>query len=198
MRFRGRWLAALAVAVTLVGACSGDDSDDGDPGTTEAAETSESTSSTDTSSSSTTDPDAAVEAEVEAAYLAQWDAYVEILGAPDPSNPLIDQHYTGASKAALLDTITQLALDGTAIRLPDDPSNFEVQISDIDPTVQAATVHSCVVDGLVVFKRDTGEIVNDRVVTTIFEAKLEESDGAWRLSEHIVVDDQEGRGKCVG
>ncbi|MDZ7674592.1 MAG: hypothetical protein U5K30_05940 [Acidimicrobiales bacterium] len=83
--------ACLLAAITVVGACSGND-DDASPVTVDPDSTTTSETTTTTESTTTTEnPEAAVEQ----AFYAQWDAFVEILEDPDPANPLIEEHFTG-------------------------------------------------------------------------------------------------------
>lgn len=187
---RARIGTVLLAAALLVGACGDDDAGGSD--VTVPADPNSSTSSSTTSSSTTTaDPAGAVEQ----AFYDQWDAFVEITSAPDVDNPLIDEYFTGEAKQALLDGVSKLIADGQAIRLPEDPSDFEPRIVEIRMEGESsAVVYECTVEALVIVDQATGEVVDDAV--SEFESRnvFERVDGRFKVSE--TADPPEGEPGC--
>ncbi len=191
-------LAATLVMALTVAACGDDDTtspvtvpDDGSSTTTP-------TTSTTTPPEPAEDPDAETRQAIEQAYFDQWDAFIEILSDPDPANPLIDQHFAGASKDALLDTISMDIAEGVVTRPPEDPSDFQPGIESlelVDSTT--ATVIECTIDGLVVERRDTGEVVNDRVSIVRLQNRFELIDGRWKVSSTKLIERLEGSDTCA-
>lgn len=186
-------IAAMALTITLLfGACS--DSGGGEASTTVAESTT--TAEPTTTVAETTTTVSTVEDEIEAAYRAHWDAYVEIFAAPDPNNPLIDQHFTGDAKQAVLDAIARHLIDGTAVRAPDDPADFAQDVLSVDVDGGEAQVISCVVDGLVVVDSATGTAINDNLVTLRRATTMLLSDGRWKVSAGTSERLGEGRLTC--
>ena len=154
-----RFRLCLVAGALVVGACSGDDVASDvtvAPDQTTAPET----TTTEAITTTTEDPADAVEQ----AFFDQWDAYLDIVGDPDTANPLIDQHFTAGAKDAVLDGVSALIADGLAIRLPDDEADFEPRIVGaqvLSPTT--AVVFECTLEGLVIYRQDTGEIVDGAV-----------------------------------
>lgn len=179
----------LFAAALLLGACGGDATDTSN--VTVPAETSTTEPATTTTESTTTtteDPKAAVEA----AFYEHWDAFVEILEAPDPSNPLIDQYFTGAARSAVLDGVSRLIGDGHAVRLPADSSNFRPQIKSIVLLSDTeAIVYECTIDGLVVYDTSSGEIVNQSVDKIAQRNLLQLEDGSWKVSDLRDIEEDE-------
>ena len=60
-----------------------------------------------------------------------------------------------------------------------------------------AVVQECVVDDLVVVRRDGGAIVNDTIATHNVRGELQKVDGVWRVSEARLVQRWEGVAGCA-
>ncbi len=186
-------IRACLLAVALVaGACAGDDDASPDvtvdpTATTAAVEPPAETTTT------TADPRVAVEQ----AFYDQWDAFVEILEAPDPANPLIERFFTGAARDAILDTISADVEAGYITRRPDDPAHFVPGIESIEFVDEStAVVVECTIDGLVVLRSDTGEVVNDNVVTARLENTFKLEAGQWKLLTNKGLDQTDGAVAC--
>lgn len=154
-----RFRLSLLAGALLVGACTSDDEPSASTVAPDETTVPESTT-TEPTTTTTEDPAAAVEQ----AFFDQWDAYLEIVGDPDPANPLIDQHFSEEAKDAVLDGLSKLVEEGLAIRLPEDEANFEPRIVEtqvLSPTT--AAVFECTLEGLVIYRPETGEIVDDAV-----------------------------------
>lgn len=180
----GRFVGWLVAGVLLVGACGGDGGDD------RSAVTALSTSTTAAVTTTSEDPTAAVEA----AYYAQWDAFVRILADPDPANPLIDQHFTGPAKEKLLASVAEYLRLGRRLQLPESDTNFEpsaVEVRLLD--ANTADVFECTTDGLVVVG-PSGEIIDDAVVPFEARNRLVRSAGIWKVE--TTVDLEPGEPGC--
>ena len=181
---------ALVVGALVVGACAGDD--DASDVTVAPDETSVPESTTTEATTTTTeDPTVAVEQ----AFYDQWDAFVEILEDPDPSNPLIEQHFSGDAKDAVLDGVSSLIADGLAIRTPDNEANFEpriVEVRILSPT--SAAVFECTLEGLVIYHQESGDVVEDAVSEFESRNDFEMIDGRYVVTS--TRDIEEGEPGC--
>lgn len=198
MGITGRRVATVAVAMCLVvptAACSGDD-DDSTTVITDPVQTTETTEASTSSTTAAEDPDAAVKAEVEAAYLAYWDAVPQFFNPPDPEHPLIELHTAEAVREATLSGISQLILDGESIRRPDNEDHFIVTILDVDPMVGRAGVRACIVDGLQVVKTDSGQVINGNVVTKTVQAEVVRDGSRWKVAQSRLVESADGVHEC--
>ena len=198
---------ALAVLLCL-GAVGCSDDDDATPATSttearRAATTTDATSSTSTTTTTTTTTaaptpsDQTAEEEIVARYIGYWDARLAAnSGTPDPDAPALRDFATGAQLDAVI-AETRANLDqGLALRRPDDPVGFQkVQVIEIDG--DRAVVQECVVDDLVVVRRDGGAIVNDTIATHNVRGELQKVDGVWRVSEARLVQRWEGVAGCA-
>lgn len=108
-----------------------------EPTTTESTTTT-TTSPTTTEAPPTTIDEAAILAEVEAAYLAAFDVGKEIVRNPgDPGNDaLVREHYTGANLQIALDVLQQ-TLDG----------NFVAKVNQTNPSLAIVTEPAAFIDG---------------------------------------------------
>lgn len=193
----GRRVAAVALTAVLVvsSACSGDD-DDSTTVITDPVETTESTTTSTSSTTSTTiDPDAEVKAEVEAAYLAYWDAVLEIFAEPNPGNPLIERHTTGAVRRVTLEAVAEDALEGRVVQPPEDPDDYTQTVLEVEVHGSSATVRACAIDGALVIDRATNEVLDDDLVTLLLTATLA-NEGTWKVETSQVEDRREGRWDC--
>jgi hypothetical protein len=214
---RSTHVRRLAVALGCVGfsllaaACSGDD--DSDAATTTAPSDSTTTSTphtpstttssttppTDTSTTSTSGTGGANTAEQEVIdrYVAYWNARTAAnTGVPNPSDPALAEFATGEQLEAVV-AETQSNLDeGLAFRSAEQPANYQqVRVVSIDG--DAAVVQDCRIDDEVVYRRDTGEIVNDVVATHNVRGELTRVDGEWRLARAELVQRWEGVSGCA-
>jgi len=165
--------------------------------TTDATRSTSTTTTTTATTAAPTPSDQTAEEEIVARYIGYWDARLAAnSGTPDPDAPALRDFATGAQ----LDTViakTRANLDqGLALRRPDDPVGFQqVQVIEIDG--DRAVVQECVVDDLVVVRRDGGAIVNDAIATHNVRGELVKVDGVWRVSEARLVQRWEGVAGCA-
>lgn len=180
-----RFRLCLLAGALLVGACTGDDTASDvtvAPDQTTAPET----TTTDAPTTTTEDPAAAVEQ----AFFDQWDAFVEILEDPDPSNPLIDEFFAGAARDQVLDIVSRYIAEDKVAARPDDSADFAPSII----TTQilggdSAIVEECTIDGTKIVRRSTGEVLNDNLDVNHFENTFELIDGQWKLTSTKVLKD---------
>ena len=192
----GRGAPLLLVAALLLGC--GDD-DEGVSSATLVAEDDDPTTTTAEPTTTTADdPDVELKAEIEDAYYAQWDAYVEILSDPDPTNPLIDRHFAGAARERLLDAISADIREGLVTRRPASSEHFRHVVETVDVRSESeAVVVSCVIDGLVVQKRSSGEIVNDTVAVLRVESAFVLDGSLWKLDDSVRLERFEQGNECA-
>jgi hypothetical protein len=178
--------ACVVAAVLVLGACGGDDAASD---VTVAPETTTTVATTTSEAPTTTeDPTAAVEQ----AFYDQWDAYLEIVADPDVENPLIDQTYVGEARLGVVDGVSKLIADGTAIRRPDDPDLFEPRIVEtrrIDATTYV--VFECTIQGLVLFDAATGAVLDDAVADYERRNTIIQSNGEWKVADTVRLSEEE-------
>jgi hypothetical protein len=165
------WTAALVGAVVVaLGACGGDD-DEESTGTTAASTTS-------APSTSTTNP----RGEVEAAYLAYWDAYLEAVTEPvKPELPELQQLVTGAQKTIVTRNLRQLQARGEAVR-QSDPSHYRHIVRAVDRSNGGASIEACVYDDLITYDVATGTEVDSSVAWKRVHAQLVHYGDRWLIS----------------
>lgn len=204
-RTRGGLVAlAVLLGIGTLG-CSGDDGATPSTSTSEGRRSSTTTETTGpasttestTTTSGSTPPGESTEEEIVARYIAYWDArFAANSGTPNPDDPALRDFATGAQLDAVI-AETRANLDqGLALRRPDDPVGFQkVQVIEVDG--DRAVVQECVVDDLVVVRRDGGAIVNDAIATHNVRGELQKVDGVWRVSEARLVQRWEGVAGCA-
>ncbi len=203
-------LAALATAALIVAltGCSDDEPTAATTTTTSATPSTESTSSTSTSDPTststssttptpTTAPGTTPEQEVIDRYIGYWNARFEAnSGTPNPEHPALAQFATGAQLDAVVDE-TQSNLDeGLAIRQADDPHDFQ-EVTVVELEGDRAVVQECVVSDEVIYRRDSGEVVNDVVATHNVRGELQRVDGVWKVSSARLLQRFEGVAACA-
>jgi hypothetical protein len=177
-------IAALLGVVVVAGACGGDDGDEGSADTTAATTTSATTT--------TLDP----KAEVEAAYLAYWDAYLKAVSEPvNPELPELQQVVTGVQKTIVTRNLQQLQARGEAVRL-NDPSRYRHVVQTIDGTNGDASVEACVYDDLITYNVGSGAVVDNSVAWKKVHAQLVREQDMWLIS-FLEIGQANGGGSCA-
>lgn len=205
-------VVAVAVLLILGGvACSNDDlAAPSTTTTTEANRTLTTTLTTTTTTGSTTasEPTASsssssapagqtVEDEIIARYIGYWDARLAAnSGTPNPDDPALRDYATGAQLDAVVAETRTYLEQGLALRHAENPVDLQ-QIHVIEVDGDRAVVQECVVDDLVVVRRDSGDVVNDAVATHNVRGELLRVDGVWRVSEARLVQRWEGVAGCA-
>jgi hypothetical protein len=185
--------ATLALAVVLVVAgCAGDD-DEVPVGTTSTTFATTSSTST-TSTSAETD----VEALATERYLAYWDARFAANEAPaaNPDAPALRELATGAQLDSVIAETTRNRDEGIAFRRPESSvAERRVQIISIDPDV--VRLQDCATTDGIVYRVDSGEVIDDSVVTHSIEATMRLVDGEWKLESAQLLQSWDGVAGCA-
>jgi hypothetical protein len=182
------WIAAL-VGVVVVGgvACGGDDDE-------EARESTDPTASSTTAAPTTTTTDPS--AEVEAAYLGYWDAYLKAVAQPvNPELPELQQRVTGAQRTIVTRNLQQLQTRGEAVRLR-RPSHYRHVVRTIERSSGSASVEACVYDDLITYDVGTGVTVDESVAWKEVHAELVHQQGMWLIS-YLEIARGTGGGPCA-
>lgn len=193
-------LALLTVAMgSILLGCSGDDDERAAPTTappsttTTAALRSTTTQPTTTTTTTTTETP---EAAVERVYLEIWmDLLPDLLPTNDVGDPRIETLLIEPARSVFVDEFRTRAASGVVGRLPDN-SRFNVTVLSILVQGDVATVSACLVDDAVLFAAESGEIVDDDVLTARLSAEMHRIDGAWRAYDLVRVREREGVVPC--
>lgn len=202
-------IVALAILLGLgtVG-CSDDDS--ATPSTTTTTTTAASRSSTttettdsttttgSTTTSSTSEPSGqTAEEEIVGRYIAYWDArFSANSGTPNPDDPALREYATGAQLDAVIAETRANLEQGLAFRPAEDPVGIQ-RVNVIELQGDHAVVQECVVTDGVIFRRDTGEVVDGEVYTQNVRGELQRVDGVWRVSSARLIQQWEGVAGCA-
>lgn len=199
-RPRRGW-AVVASAALVLGACTGSDDQIAEPSsstnsapTTEATTTSASIS---TSPSSNTDSAPAEDQEIIDRYLGFWDARLTANDEPpDPGDPALAEFATGPQLANVIDETRRRFEDGLALREA-EPSRTSHDVAVITKTADRVELQDCFVNDGIVYRPDTGEVIDDSVVTRSVSADMVLVDGEWKLERATVVQQWEGIAGCA-
>lgn len=190
------------VAGTLAG-CSdaGDEANASSSSTTSSSTTSTTTTTTteQTTSSSTSPEDdaAALEAEITDRYLAFWEARFDANTEPvNPNDPRLAELATGAQLDNVVEETKQRADAGLALRRPED-SLTERRPRVVELDGDEATIQDCAINDSIVYRVDTGEVIDDSVVTRSVSATMRLVDGQWRLEATRELQKWEGVAGCA-
>lgn len=202
---RGRVIAlAVLLCLSILG-CSGDDGATSSTTTTESRRTStttEATTSTAPTESTTTTSGSAPsgqtdEEEIVARYIGYWDArFAANSGTPNPDDPALRDFATGAQLDAVIAETRRNLENGLAFRPAANPSDIQ-RVNVIELEGDHAVVQECVVTDGVIYRRDTGEIVDGEVYTQNIRGELQRVDGVWRVSSARLVQQWEGVAGCA-
>jgi len=180
------WVAALAGVVALA-ACGGDDSDEESTDQTAPSSTSAPTTTT-------TNP----RAEVEAAYLAYWDAYLTASMEPvDPHLAELQDRMTGDQKRATTRNLENMQASGQAVRRPEGARHMHA-VTDVSVQGDQGLVHACTIDDLVTYDIATRRPIDDSVATKRYEAFLVLEAGDWKVRLVTETERVEGVVPCPG
>lgn len=185
----GRLVAAVALLFSVLVACSTGDGGNAAPTTTTRDE-SEATSTT-TASAGT------VEDEIVARYRAFWEARFEAGQEPvNPDHPGLREYASGAQLENVIEETRERQEKGLAFRWPEN-SVSERGVRVLERDSEEAKLYDCAINDGVVYRIDTGEVIDDSVVTRSVEATMRLVDGEWKLAEALVVQEWEGVAGCA-
>ncbi|MGH8950786.1 MAG: hypothetical protein ACRDX9_05115 [Acidimicrobiia bacterium] len=178
--------AALAgVVVLAAGACGDDDGDEESTDQTAASTTAAPTTST-------VDPSA----EVEAAYLAYWDAYLEAVAEPvNPELPELQALMTGGHRRVVTRNLRNMQANALAVRERED-SRYRNVFETVEFADEAAKFTACSYDDLVTYDVATGEAVDDSVATKWLEGRMILEDDRWKVAQLEIVSRETGNDQC--
>lgn len=209
-----RTLALAAAVVLVLAGCSDDDTATPPSATADRSTATIITSGPSTSSpttittmlttttSSTSTPTSAgngqsVEEEIVARYVGYWNArFAANSGTPNPDDPALREFATGAQLDAVI-AETQSNLDqGLAFRPAANPAGIQ-RVNVVEVEGDHAVVQECVVTDGVIYRRHTGEIIDDNVYTQNVRGELTRVDGVWRVSAARLVQQWDGVAGCA-
>lgn len=192
-----RLLVALAVAVIALASGCGDDDTPSTSSTTASAPSSVVESST-SASSTTVDPEAALHAEIMAAYDDAVAAFLEAAAIPDENHPAIAATHTGPMLDNRQQGLLELRAQGQVIRYPPD-TLFRQELIEGTMSVDGdvAIFEACAVDDGETIVAATGEVVGGGVVTVRETVAMQLVDGQWRLAERRFDERWEGVAGCA-
>jgi len=130
------------------------------------------------------------------AYQGYWDATREANNPPNENHPALRRYATGEAYESVFNAAQTNRLAGRAVRLPENSiSEHHAEVVSVDG--DTATVRDCSInDGLVV-DVETGEVVNDEVVTRLGTGTLVREDGRWKVATTAVEQTWEGVAGCA-
>lgn len=191
-------LIALSAGALLV-ACGTDASKSATTTTEQLTTTSATTTTQDTTPDPTpttsTFPPGSTEAQVAEAYVRAVSTGYERLQNPNPDDPAIAAHHTGASLDRVVSSNRSLLSEGRAVRLPSGPPEVIVQGVELTGS-REATVIGCYVDDSVIYWVATNETIDDDVSTWIMRAHMVLEEGTWKLESNGVASNSPGATDC--
>ena len=204
-RTRGGLVALTVLLGIGTLGCSGDDGATPSTSTTEARRSSTTTETTGpasttestTTTSGSTPPGESTEDEIVARYIAYWDArFAANSGTPNPDDPALRDLATGAQLDAVIAETRANLENGLAFRPATNPSDIQ-RVDVIQLVGDHAVVQECVVTDGVIYRRDTGEVVDGEVYTQNIRGELQHVNGAWRVSAARLIQQWEGVAGCA-
>jgi hypothetical protein len=189
VRIRTWSITAVALLALAAIGCSNDG--EALPGTTTTTRAETTTTTT------TTEPERPVEEEVVERYEAFWEARFEANTDPvNPDHPGLREYATGAQLENVIEETERNAREGRAFRRPENSQGRRtVDVTRIDGGT--AVLQDCVVNDGIVYRVDTGEVLDDSVVTHNVEATMVQVDGEWKLEQARLVQRWEGVAGCA-
>lgn len=193
-----RFALVVATALLLAACSAGGDEISEPASTTSRAPTTASTTSTPTTTS-TSPPDGSQSDDQELVdrYVGFWDARLAANESPpNPDDPALAEFATGPQLDNVMAETRQRLDDGLALRSA-DPSRTSHDVTVISQTADRAEIQDCFVNDGVVYRPDTGEVIDDSVVTRSVSADMVLVDGVWKLERATVVQQWEGIAGCA-
>lgn len=188
----GRRFGALAamLAVAALAGCSSDK----DPVVAPPVTTTRFQPTTTTTTAVAEDP---VVAEIVGRYRQYWEArFAANQAPPNPDAAGLKEYATGRQLEQVVAETRRNLESKLALRRAEkgvDRSTVKVVKVEAD----TATLQECVVDDDVVYRYQTGEVVNAAVATQNVEATMKKVDGMWRLAAARMVQRWEGVAGCA-
>ena len=182
----------VTAALFAVAACGGGGGNGDSAGT---SSTSAATAAASTRSTTTTTTTLKPEDEVKAAYLAYWAMVDRVFATPEPDDPELTQRTAEPLLPFVRDDLTQRKLEQTSLRTPAGQMSSH-RIDSVRVTGESASVVDCYVDARVKY-RETGEVLDDAVVSKTAEATLASIGGVWKVSDLVFTTRTDGAARCA-
>lgn len=179
-RSRFWWAAATALAATLIltTGCSSDDEDDAASTTTAETTT---TAPPSTSTTTTTTEPRTPEEEVEEAYWRAEAVTDDLLRNPDPDDERLPATRVDPSLGHIRALLESLVEDGLATQwVGGEPPPRE--LISIEVNGDSAVVVVCEIDNALAIDAETGEVLDDGVLSALVEVTMLQVDDAWMIS----------------
>lgn len=136
------------------------------------------------------------EAAVLDAYLGYWAAILEANDPPDEQHPALERYATGEAFESVFEAAQTNRLAGRALRLPEDSvAEHRAGVTSIEG--DTAMVRDCAIDDGLVVDVETGDVVNDEVVTRLATGTLQRVDGRWKVATTSVEQSWQGVAGCA-
>lgn len=173
----------LVLCLVATGASCGGDDERSDPPTPS------------TTSPGTTEPDPSDEDEITMVVEGWYDVRVAAVLSGEYEPETLEEHVTGSALEQFADSLSHRAEQGIAVREPDeDPSSVEVISVAIDG--ERALAVECTVDALIQVQAETGEVIDDSVVTYVRELSLARSEDSWLIERVQIREEEVGVQPC--
>lgn len=186
----GRRFGALAGLLTFaaLAGCSGDK----DPVVAPTSTTTRPPPTTTTTAAQ--DP---VATEIVGRYKQFWEArFAANQAPPNPDAAGLKEYATGRQLEQVV-TETRHNLEGNLALRRAEKRVGRSSVKVVKVEADTATLQECVVDDDVVYRYQTGEVVNAAVATQNVEATMKKVDGVWRLAAARMVQRWEGVAGCA-
>lgn len=194
----------IATAVLLASACNSSSGSDQivDPGTsTSTSSSSTSSAPTASTSSSTTrsteKSQPGKDANVIDRYVAFWRVRFEAnQDPPNPDDPRFHELATGRQLDNVIAETRERLEEGIAFRAA-EPSKTSHDVRVVSRTDDRAELQDCFINDDVVYRIETGEILDDATVTRNVAAVMVRINGTWKLETASVLQQWEGIAGCA-
>ena len=188
---RRLWIAALAGVVVVGGGGCGGDDDEESTGST--------ASSTTAAPTTTLDEETRKEEAATRTLLDYYDAYQQATAEPvNPQHAKLQALVTGEHRLVVTRNLEERQANGEAVRLPaSTQSRHDIRSAKLQPDGSVEIV-DCQVDDSIVYEVETGEVVDDDVVTKLVIGSMWFEGGSWKLAFSEISEAWPGVGACDG
>ena len=133
----------------------------------------------------------------EGAYIAFEEAFAAAGAIPDPDHPGLRETATGQALADAVEQLSAWRLSGRVARAV-GPVADGVRVLGSSLSTDGAHVRACHVNDDQVVVADTGQVVNDDVVTRLYDVAVVQEGDRWKVSHLSVLERWEGVAGCAG
>jgi hypothetical protein len=185
------WIAVLLGAVVVSGVACGGDDDEESAGST--------ASSTTSAPTTTLDEETAKEEAATRALLEYYHAYQQATADPvNPEHAEMQALVTGEHKLVVTRNLEDRRARGEAVRLPTSTrTSHDIRSAELQPDGSVEIV-DCQVDDSIVYEVETGDVVDDDVVTKLVVGSMSFEGDAWKLAFSEIFETWPGVGTCDG